>query len=69
MIPTLVPKPFHRPGWIYEEKVDGWRILAYKYGGRVRLLSRTGVDHAKRFARASPGCGDTNPSCSPHHRC
>jgi hypothetical protein len=27
-IPTLVA-PFHRPGWVYEEKVDGWRILAY----------------------------------------
>ena len=49
MIPTLVPKPFHRPGWIYEEKVDGWRILAYKDGVRVRLLSRNGVDHARRF--------------------
>jgi len=23
MIPTLVPEPFHLPGWIYEEKVDG----------------------------------------------
>jgi hypothetical protein len=21
-------KPFHRAGWIYEEKVDGWRLLA-----------------------------------------
>jgi len=31
------------------EKVDGLRILAYKDGARVRLLSRTGVDHAKRF--------------------
>ena len=49
MIPTLVPEPFRRDGWIYEEKVDGWRILAYKDGARVRLLSRTGVDHAKRF--------------------
>jgi hypothetical protein len=27
MIPTLVPEPFHRDGWIYEENVDGW-ILA-----------------------------------------
>jgi len=25
MVPTLVPEPFHRDGWIYEEKVDGWR--------------------------------------------
>jgi len=49
MQPTLVPEPFHRPGWIYEEKVDGWRILAYKNGARVRLLSRNRVDHARRF--------------------
>jgi hypothetical protein len=26
-IPTLV-QSFHRPGWVYEEKVDGWRIIA-----------------------------------------
>jgi hypothetical protein len=23
--PTLVRDPFHRDGWVYEEKVDGWR--------------------------------------------
>jgi hypothetical protein len=33
MIPTEVPKPFHRDGWIYEEKVDGWRMLAFRYMG------------------------------------
>jgi ATP-dependent DNA ligase len=26
--PTLVREPFHRDGWVYEEKVDGSRILA-----------------------------------------
>ncbi len=46
--PTLV-KPFHRPGWVYEEKVDGWRIVAYKAGGRVRIVSRKGVEHTGRF--------------------
>ena len=50
MAPTLVREPFHRPGWVYEEKVDGWRIVAYKDGQRVRLLSRHGGDHTKRFA-------------------
>jgi ATP-dependent DNA ligase len=30
MVPTLVRPPFHREGWVYEEKVDGWRVLAYK---------------------------------------
>jgi len=30
MAATQVARSFHRPGWIYEEKVDGWRVLAYK---------------------------------------
>jgi bifunctional non-homologous end joining protein LigD len=50
MAPTLVREPFHRDGWVYEEKVDGWRIVAYKDGDRVRLMSRHGVGHMKRFA-------------------
>jgi bifunctional non-homologous end joining protein LigD len=49
MAPTLVREPFHRDGWVYEEKVDGWRMLAYKDGARVRLVSRTGRDHTRRF--------------------
>src|SRR5262245_60299209 len=49
MAPTQVREPFHRDGWVYEEKVDGWRIVAYKDGGRVRLVSRNGVDHTRRF--------------------
>jgi bifunctional non-homologous end joining protein LigD len=49
MAPALVRAPFHRAGWIYEEKIDGWRIVAYKDRGSVRLVSRTGVDHARRF--------------------
>jgi ATP-dependent DNA ligase len=28
MLATLVPKPFDKPGWVYEEKYDGDRILA-----------------------------------------
>jgi bifunctional non-homologous end joining protein LigD len=40
MLATLVSKPFHRPGWVYEEKYDGVRALAYRRGQRVRLYSR-----------------------------
>ncbi len=36
-------------GWAFEEKSGGWRILAYKDGASVRLLSRNCVDHARRF--------------------
>jgi bifunctional non-homologous end joining protein LigD len=47
MAPTLIREPFHRPGWIYERK--GWRMLAYKDGTHVRLISRQGVNHTARF--------------------
>jgi hypothetical protein len=33
MRPTQVRQPFHRDGWVYEEKIDGWRLLAYKDDG------------------------------------
>jgi hypothetical protein len=40
MTPMQVAEPFHRDGRVYEEKVDDWRILAYKDGptGRRRTL-------------------------------
>jgi bifunctional non-homologous end joining protein LigD len=50
MAPTLVREPFHRDGWVYEEKVDGWRMLGYKDGERVHFVSRNGRDHTRRFA-------------------
>ena len=49
MIPGRAPRPFHRPGWIYEEKIDGYRMLAVKDGSRVRLLSRRGYEMGERF--------------------
>jgi bifunctional non-homologous end joining protein LigD len=58
MIPTEVAEPFHRDGWVYEEKVDGWRMLAYKERDRVRLISRTGVDHTKRFRDVAAAIAD-----------
>jgi bifunctional non-homologous end joining protein LigD len=49
MLATLVREPFHRPGWAYEEKYDGNRIVAYKEGGRVTLLSRNLKDRTATF--------------------
>jgi bifunctional non-homologous end joining protein LigD len=51
MLATLVAKPFEREGWVYEEKYDGDRILAYKEGEHVRLLSRNEKDRTDRFPR------------------
>jgi bifunctional non-homologous end joining protein LigD len=51
MLATLVRQPFHRRGWVYEEKYDGFRILAYKEGGNVLLLSRNANDRTQRFSK------------------
>jgi bifunctional non-homologous end joining protein LigD len=49
MAATQVARPFHHPGWVYEEKVDGWRVLAYKDAAGVRLVSRKARDLSRRF--------------------
>lgn len=49
MLATLVAAPFSSPGWIFEEKYDGDRILAYKEGDRVTLLSRNAKARSDRF--------------------
>src|ERR1700720_3209137 len=38
------------PAWSYELKFDGYRAIAVRANGRVRLLSRNGKDFTKRFA-------------------
>jgi bifunctional non-homologous end joining protein LigD len=49
MAATDVKRPFHHAGWVYEEKVDGWRVLAYKDSAGVRLVSRNGRELTRRF--------------------
>lgn len=51
MLATLVAAPFNRRGWVFEEKYDGDRLLAYKERDRVRLLSRNGKVRTGRFPR------------------
>jgi bifunctional non-homologous end joining protein LigD len=57
MAPTLVRPPFHRDGWVYDEKYDGWRMLAYRDGSRVRPISRRGVDWTARFPELAAAIG------------
>src|SRR5437870_391797 len=61
MLATLVDEPFDLSGWVYEEKYDGYRILAYKEGKKVTLLSRNAKDRTESFAqvaRAVEGLAD-----------
>jgi bifunctional non-homologous end joining protein LigD len=49
MLATLVDKSFHLPGWIYEQKYDGVRILAYKEGSHISLITRNGIVRTDRY--------------------
>ena len=40
MLATLTQEPFTRAGWVFERKLDGERVIAYRRGDDVRLLSR-----------------------------
>ena len=62
MLATLVAEPFDRPGWVYEEKYDGDRMLAYKEGARVVLLSRNGKDHTGRFPEIAAAIARLRPA-------
>ena len=55
MLATLVREPFDQPGWLYEEKYDGYRILAYKEGAAVTLMSRNAYDRTETFAAVAQG--------------
>jgi bifunctional non-homologous end joining protein LigD len=62
MLATLVREPFHKPGWVYEEKYDGYRILAYKEGSNVHLYSRNAIDRTDRFFDVAAAMSTLRPT-------
>ncbi len=46
---TLVDKPPQEDHWIHELKFDGYRIIAFKRGKDVRLISRNNKDWTRYF--------------------
>jgi bifunctional non-homologous end joining protein LigD len=53
MLATLVDRPFHRSGWVYEEKYDGIRVIAFKAGRAVRLVTRNRKDRSAEFSEVA----------------
>lgn len=44
MLATLVDEPFDAPGWVFEEKYDGIRIIAERRKGKVRFYTRNLIE-------------------------
>lgn len=62
MLATLVEKPFDKRGWVYEEKYDGIRLLAYKEGECVQLISRNGIDRSASYPEVAQAIAKLPPT-------
>src|ERR1041385_2088721 len=49
MLAETADQAFTRDGWIFELKLDGYRLLASKIGGEALLLTRNGNDYTAVF--------------------
>ena len=49
MLATLATQPFSRPGWLFEVKYDGIRVLAQRAAGSVELYGRNGQSFTTRY--------------------
>ena len=61
MLATLTDAPFDDTGWIFEDKYDGFRMVARIEGGKVALYSRNGkiISHSYiEVAKALEGVKD-----------
>jgi bifunctional non-homologous end joining protein LigD len=47
--------PFNEPGWIYELKFDGYRLMAGVHDGSVQLATRNGADATRWFPEVAKG--------------
>jgi bifunctional non-homologous end joining protein LigD len=44
MLAEMAETPFTHPDWLFEPKLDGYRVLAFVHDGEVKLRSRRGLD-------------------------
>ena len=49
MLAEVGDKVFNKPGWMWEPKLDGYRIQAFIDGNDVKLRSRKGLDYTAIF--------------------
>jgi bifunctional non-homologous end joining protein LigD len=49
MLATLGARPFSRPGWLFEVKYDGIRVLARREGPTIELGGRAGQSFTARY--------------------
>src|SRR5438067_5140752 len=49
MLPSLAERPFSNPNWLFEPKLDGYRVIATVENGEAHLASRRGLDCSAEY--------------------
>jgi len=49
MLAETREEPFSRPGWVFEVKLDGYRMRIAREEGKARLITRNGNDYTAAF--------------------
>ncbi|MGH7613315.1 MAG: DNA polymerase ligase N-terminal domain-containing protein, partial [Gemmatimonadales bacterium] len=49
MLAETREQPFSRAGWVFEVKLDGYRMRVAREGGAARLITRNGNDYTAAF--------------------
>lgn len=64
MLATLTQEPFDDASWIYERKLDGVRLLAFRRNGKVTLLTRNRRDRSATWFEIRDALADKEaPDC------
>jgi bifunctional non-homologous end joining protein LigD len=58
MLATLTDGPFDDAGWVFEDKFDGFRMVAKIEGGKVTLYSRNGKIISKNYTETAKALED-----------
>jgi bifunctional non-homologous end joining protein LigD len=56
-LPSRAERPPSGPGWVYEIKHDGFRMMVRRDGAGVRLLTRRGNDWSDRYPLIAAAVG------------
>lgn len=55
MMAQAADRAFNSPEWIFEPKLDGYRVTAYVTDSEVRLYTRNGLDYTRYFPEIVEG--------------
>ena len=58
----IADKPFNDPSWMWEPKLDGYRVLAFVDESGAKLKSRRGLDLSASFPKLCAELAQNNPA-------